>query len=396
MDRYCRLCRRSGEFESISIQEKSRNHPGELLTTIIENCLQLRVDPSDGLPKRICHMCQAQVEMFHLLRKISFQSEYYFREMLQQDPEPICTPPNVEVIEKDSDGDADFGEGIDNTPYDESSSANESYLNPHIKTEPEELLECNFEVPIETDNCLWIPKVQPNKSQTGKPKMVARYGCMDCPYRSPYRANVSRHIKLLKHSGVRSLTDKKSRKIRQSVAEILANSDSPRVRIFSCQQCGYKSTFKTNVDRHQRGQHHVGIDVNVYDRQSLAASDNHPSSHLSKPPEANSKPLNSNEMLDMVHVPPNQAQEQSDQKFKMFNMNDQMHQHQQHQQHQHHSMYPPTGQHPGPSTPQTSTEHDLMREFRNEFMRIGGPSVGAQSQYDHHHPHAQHQQQTPY
>lgn len=266
MDNFCRLCRRTGEFESVSIQDMSRNH-GELIASIIENCLPLQIAPSDGLPQRICNMCQAQLEMFYVLRKISFSSDCYFKEILQQDEELRSPIPNIEVeVQLNQDYGCSF-----NSSADQSHQFNES----DIKTEPLELsdeapsynssYECSYEPKHDQSSSVplrdfgWTHKTEEHK-QEEKPK--GRYTCSDCGYSSPYKANVFRHIKLLGHSGLQDMVP--GRKLRPSLDEILASSNASKMKIYMCETCGYRSTFKGNVERHQRSHRHGGIDVSIY------------------------------------------------------------------------------------------------------------------------------------
>lgn len=42
MDKFCRLCRRTGEFEFVSVYESSRID-GVILAVVIEDCLHIKV-----------------------------------------------------------------------------------------------------------------------------------------------------------------------------------------------------------------------------------------------------------------------------------------------------------------------------------------------------------------
>ncbi|XP_058824631.1 uncharacterized protein LOC131685158 [Topomyia yanbarensis] len=296
MDSFCRLCRRSGEFESASILDTSRNHSGEIIAEIMQNCLQLQVLPSDGLPQRICNLCQAQLEMFYLLRKVSFNSECYFKQLLEhnhpQQHTMLSTNDNGVHLTPDVGG---FPIALDQpqqtevkiepTEFNthEPQSHQQSYENsfqcmeqPEVKIEPNELNDepqhyqpsydksydphTNHESATPSNSSEWIP-VDPRP--VDKPKLPKRYSCAECGYHSQYKANLFRHIKLRRHSLVQQGFKTRPRR-RLTLDEILANSNAPEMKIYTCKMCGYKTAFKGNVDRHQRSQNHQGIDVSIY------------------------------------------------------------------------------------------------------------------------------------
>ncbi|XP_055539209.1 uncharacterized protein LOC129726481 [Wyeomyia smithii] len=306
MDNFCRLCRRNGDFESVSILDSS--HGGEIIAVIMQNCLQLQIVPDDGLPQQICNLCQAQLEMFYLLRKISFNSERYFQQLLQQNKQNSPPMNNIaqgmqhsreldDFIDVDTAQQMNLPE-VKSEPADFihepqsqlSFSVNSSYLHQEIdhtevKVEPTEINEepvhyqPSFEEVCEThqkpesalaSNSNTWGRVEMNMPQ-GKHQPQERYSCAECGYHSQYKANLYRHIRLRQHSMLHTSSQQKDiLKIRQrrrlTLDEILANSNASEMKVYTCNVCGYTTAFKGNADRHQRSQNHHGIDVSIYGR----------------------------------------------------------------------------------------------------------------------------------
>ncbi|XP_053696177.1 uncharacterized protein LOC128743598 [Sabethes cyaneus] len=372
MEHFCRLCRRNGEFESVSILDSSRS--GEIIAVIMQNCLQLQIVPDDGLPQQICNLCQAQLEMFHLLRKISFNSERYFQQLVHQNkqhsspmvslpqgiplnPEvddfPIAVNPSqpINLPEVKSEPTDFMHEGHSQQSF-ESSYLHQDIDNTEIKIEPTEISEepvhyqSTFDNPCETHQSP-NPAVASNSGAWGrtemsmpheKPQPQERYSCAECGYHSQYKANLYRHIRLRQHSILQSPSQQQDvLKIRQrrrlTLDEILANSNASEMKVYTCNVCGYKTAFKGNADRHQRSQNHHGIDVSIYGR-NRSRMDCLMSQRLKYAPEGNYQPTISTSPHVMHHSPAEPSG----------------------QQQQQHCL--------------NQAERELLQEIREEFMKI--------------------------
>lgn len=380
MENFCRLCRRSGDFESASILDSS--HGGEIIAVIMQNCLQLQIVPDDGLPQQICKLCQAQLEMFYLLRTVSLSSEQYFHQLLQQSKQqssPMVTIHQEIQINREVD---DFTISADPThqmnlsevksePADfihepqPQQSFESSYLHPEIdhaevKIEPTEINDepqyhSSFDSPSETHQDHDLLAVS-NSGSSGhieaniphaQLQPQERYSCAECGYHSQYKANLYRHIRLRQHSMAPTHSQQKDvLKIRQrrrlTLDEILANSNASEMKVYTCTVCGYKTAFKGNVDRHQRSQNHHGIDVSIYGR-NRARMDCLMSQRLKYAPDGNYQPT----ISTSPHVMHSQTETSSQQQDCM-----------------------------------NQAERELLQEIREEFMRINAYNSSRMDLFD--------------
>ncbi|XP_055643007.1 RE1-silencing transcription factor B-like [Toxorhynchites rutilus septentrionalis] len=265
MDSVCRLCRRTGEFESVSIYESSRID-GAILAVVMEDCLQIKITASDGMPQQICCLCQAQLEMFYLLRKVSLTSDSYFKRL--RNPERILSSPiKIEV-------ELEVEEREHNDVY---GTISEPSLESEIKTEPTEVGEDAATAPQNVDNIAKSTSNDTIHSRIRRPRLTLKdklhklyqgYTCSDCNYTSQYRPNALRHVKLMGHSGL--LEDSPDNDQQRS------NLKAPKLlKISSCATCNYISEFKGNIRRHLRNQNHRGIKTSIYRKKS--ATDETPS-----------------------------------------------------------------------------------------------------------------------
>lgn len=254
----------------------------------VHQFISIQVNASDGLPQHICILCQGQIEMFYLLRKVSIDSDNYFKTLTN--PERLLYSPLN--IEEDVDPEQEYADLYGNT--------SEPCFESDIKTEPPEIMEDSPNQITTFQDASYPQSSTPRDARlsynelTGWPQLKPIvYACEECDYSSAYKGNVFRHLRLRKHSGIKKVAPselqmqanpstiiRKKRILRPSLKELLANRDSPTVTIFSCGTCAYKSTFKGNMDRHMRGQQHNGLKTSIYrkkkpiDEDSLESSMN--------------------------------------------------------------------------------------------------------------------------
>lgn len=247
MDRYCRTCYRTNGarmFDINAISQVTNVRIGDMVIY----CLQIEISPYDLLPQKICETCLCSLNAMFMFRKHCYYSETELRKMLKYAP-----PEHIAIATPNMEQELDLVDAlmpVQNEPIKKTASTHNDKPIIKIDSSPENLASSstsNHHSP-EIDNQNILPTAETpliDDNLPEKPIVVERYNqklfeCEQCDYRSSFKCNVLRHQQCRDHSGLR-ITIPKDKAPLKAVKKLQC-----------CGECGFQTFIRSNLLRHQR------------------------------------------------------------------------------------------------------------------------------------------------
>lgn len=289
MEDFCRICSRSGEFQKFDLSIVSQIS-NVRIDDMIVYCTQQEVSIGDSLPQQICAACFTSLTSAFLFRKLTYQSENEFRQMIistltdQHDQSDLQHQEPIECLLS----------GIDPQVI----IPDESIL-PDVAIKEEAL---ELEEPL-VDNILpsllgesLLPIEDPPEGivipqRKPKGRGPTTYACKDCGYITQNCFNFKRHQQNQRHFSFCKLsTNRPLNVVKQILQQYISPAvkyDPPKQRkrrmkkpakpervprvprkprmpgarrsntLFRCDDCGYQNNLRFNFQRHQKNWNHT-------------------------------------------------------------------------------------------------------------------------------------------
>lgn len=257
MEDFCRICSRSGEFLKFELSAVSQISSVRIDDMIVY-CTQQEVSIGDSLPQQICDLCFTSLTSAFLFRKLTYQSESEFRQMIEssltthyhnpEDPLENSIDPQVVAPEESILPDVAIKEEVLQleAPFVEA-------------TLPAFLVDSLL--PVEHSN----KRVVKSRKGRHKSSTASIYTCKDCGYMSQAWFNFKRHQRTKNHTEFSKTISKRPlhvvKQILQYIEPPAPNPSTRRRRkprtLYTCEDCGYKNHIKFNFVRHQNTMNHT-------------------------------------------------------------------------------------------------------------------------------------------
>ncbi|XP_065094045.1 zinc finger protein 761-like [Ochlerotatus camptorhynchus] len=245
MEKYCRTCFRHNEFKKFDIDTVSQISDIRI-DGLIMYCLQVQISPHDRLPQQICGACLSVLNSMFLFRKQFYEADTEFRKLLE-----YAQPTQLEETATSLELELNLLDAI---------IPNQDFSIETFEPEPEDTIDSIPDdqppAPLETqeikieENC--IEQEPEEQSVVVKKKHSKMFECEQCKHRASFKGNLKRHQKCWNHTGI-TVIDIEEEADEQSVVV------KYRTKIYECEQCNHRASFKDNLLRHQQSWNHTGI-----------------------------------------------------------------------------------------------------------------------------------------
>ncbi|XP_062548829.1 zinc finger protein hangover-like isoform X2 [Armigeres subalbatus] len=234
MDRYCRTCYRTNAVRKFDINTVSQV-TNERIGDMVIYCLQIEINPYDLLPQTICEACLNSLNAMFLFRKRCYNSDTELKKILKYAP-----PEHVTTVVPNMEHELDLIDAM--IPISTESQSIENIdscskeQNSSSKTDQPAPHIDTLETTSETSH---VDNLSEN------PVVVERYTqklfeCEQCDYRSSFKCNVIRHQQCRDHIGIR-ITIPSGKTPLKAVKKLQC-----------CDECGFQTFIRSNLLSHQR------------------------------------------------------------------------------------------------------------------------------------------------